>query len=128
MADNCSCSGYCFSSGYACLTENDRPGSKILIKNEKIRNLSEDNKMVGEKEVARHVNGDVDKVLELVKHIKEHAQKAKELYNSGTIKEFGEIEEHLLQIDAKIHELYHHITEKEVDYDPQNDLALDKKE
>ena len=84
--------------------------------------------MAEAKEVAKHINGDVDRVLELVSHIKTHARKAKDLYASGTIKELGEIEKHLLEIDAKIHELYHHIIEKEVDYDPNKDLKLNKKE
>lgn len=78
--------------------------------------------------VVNHIEGDVDRVSELLEHIKLHITKARYLYESGTDKELSEIGEHLLQIDSKIHELYHHIARKETGYDPENDITVSKQE
>jgi len=74
--------------------------------------------------VVQHIEGDVDRVSELVNHIKAHIKKARDLYESGTIKELSEIGEHLLQIDARVHELYHHIAQKETGYKPEDDITI----
>jgi aspartyl aminopeptidase len=84
--------------------------------------MSEINKVV------KHIEGDVDRVSDLLTHIKSHIKKARELYESGTIKELSEIGEHLLQIDAKVHELYHHIVRKEISYRAEDDITIIKKE
>jgi len=78
------------------------------------------------KEVTQHVAGDIEKVHELVTHIKKHIGKAVKIYNSGSIKELGEIGKHLLEIDGKVHELFHHITKKEVLYNPNKDFSVKK--
>ena len=76
--------------------------------------------------VVEHIEGDVDRVSELVNHIKAHIKKARDLYASGTVKELSEIGDHLLQIDARVHELYHHITQKETGYKPEDDITIKK--
>ena len=76
--------------------------------------------------VVQHIEGDVDRVSELVNHIKSHIKKARDLYASGTVKELSEIGDHLLQIDARVHELYHHITQKETGYKPEDDITIKK--
>lgn len=78
-------------------------------------------------EVVDHIEGDVDRVSELVKHIKAHIKTARKLYESGTNKELTEIGDHLLQIDAKIHELYRHILQKDTGYNPEDDTTVEKK-
>ncbi len=78
--------------------------------------------------VVKHIEGDLDRVSELVTHIKSHIKKAREVYESGTTKELSEIGEHLLQIDAKIHELYHHIVQKEISYRPEDDITIKKEQ
>jgi len=79
-------------------------------------------------EVVKHIEGDMDRVSELVSHIKSHIEKARKLYESGTIEELSEIGEHLLQVDCKIHELYHHIVKKETSYHPEDDVTIKKEE
>ena len=76
--------------------------------------------------VVQHIEGDVDRVSELVNHIKSHIKKARDLYESGTVKELSEIGDHLLQIDARVHELYHHIAQKETGYKPEDDITIKK--
>ena len=76
------------------------------------------------KEVTQHVAGDIEKVNELVEHLKSHITNALTIYNSGTIKELSDIGKHLIEIDAKIHELFHHITKKEVRYNPHKDFSV----
>jgi len=78
--------------------------------------------------VVNHIEGDLDRVSKLVNHIRAHIKKARDLYESGTIRELSEIGDHLLQIDSKIHELYHHIIEKETGYNPEADITLKKEE
>ena len=92
-------------------------------------------------ELVQHIEGDVDRVSELLEHIKTHIRTARNLYKSGTADDFSEIHktpepgtfeelseigDHLLQIDSKIHELYHHISRKETDYDPEADISVKK--
>ena len=79
-------------------------------------------------EVVKHIESDMDRVSELVSHIKSHIEKARKLYETGTIKELSEIGEHLLQVDSKIHELYHHILKKEIGYHPEDDITVKKEE
>jgi len=82
--------------------------------------------MVEMREITKHVAGDIEMILDLVKHIKDHIEKALEIYNFKGDKELGEIGKHLLEIDAKVHELYYHITKKEVQYNPYKDLSVEK--
>ena len=77
--------------------------------------------------VVKHIEDDLSRVSELVNHIKLHIKRARELYESGTIRELSEIGEHLLQIDSKVHELYHHIIQKETSYNPEDDITIKKK-
>jgi hypothetical protein len=92
-------------------------------------------------ELVEHIEEDVDRVSDLLEHIKIHIRTARNLYRSGTaddfseirflqepgsFKELAEISNHLLQIDAKIHELYHHIAQKETHYDPEADISVKK--
>ncbi|MDY6863510.1 MAG: hypothetical protein SV062_11070 [Thermodesulfobacteriota bacterium] len=76
------------------------------------------------KEITQHIAGDIEKVQELVGHIKKHMEKAIKICNAGNNNELGEIGKHLLEIDAKVHELYHHITKKEVLYNPHKDFSV----
>ena len=92
-------------------------------------------------ELVEHIEADVDRVSELLEHIKTHIRSARSLYRSGTADDFSEIHtfqepgsfkelsdigKHLLQIDSKIHELYHHIAQKETDYNPDADISVKK--